>query len=220
MALTGSLWVGGPGAFLGFRVQAKRLDHRSERYESLFSSRRKLTVQIDKLIRAAITAPRPLFPLLAFYNYPVPTDGEGRGITCPRLRATPHLAGWTVASAREVRNRVLARQSKKCGDYIDLMLPISCLFCCPADCARNPGARPEGLADAVRERLENVWPGAAPRPSVHQVGPVYIERLYKGEDVLGGWGSMPRALRSSFLGERKIPRDVSRVILVRDRPRR
>jgi hypothetical protein len=63
------IWVGRPGGFVGFRVQAKILDHRTNRYERLYHRVADRTKQIDKLISSSQSSPRQTYPLYAFYNY-------------------------------------------------------------------------------------------------------------------------------------------------------
>ena len=211
------MWTGRSGAFVGLRVQAKILNDRSLRYESLYSSRKKIVGQIDKLINSARIAPKPMYPLLAFYNYASTGPTNLSDMRCPRITTTPLLGGWTVASAVSVRHRLLADPSRDLRNLVDLMLPMSCLFCCPAQCAVLPAGERPSLAAAVVERVTRAWPDSDAESALNLgFGPVYVERLFKGERVETGWDFLPQGIRRGFTRQRELPRGISRVVVVRD----
>ncbi len=211
------LWTGRSGAFVGLRLQAKVLHHHSGYYNSLYSTKNSMLTQLDKLINGALNAPRAMYPLLTFYNFALGLSPSQCAARCPRAVNNPFLAGWTVASASAVRQRLLVSPSKHLRNLVDLMLPISCLFCCPADCSALAGPRPPVLAEAVAARLSGAWPDAefatALRPGN---GPEYVERLFKGERADTGLRFFPTPIRRGFIAARNIPRDISRVVIVRD----
>lgn len=207
-------WVGAPGAYVGFRVQAKILNATSLEYGALYSSSKAALVQVNKLIDGAARAPRALYPVYVFYNY-------WRGglyppkWPCPRPGLDPKSAGWTIASAHHIRAHLARwRPSKKLYFLSECMYPLSCLFCC--DCQAALQKVPHSLAASVAQRVQERWvrdqdedPGIA----IHESGPAYVERMFKGEAAEDGWRFLPAALRA---GERKLPRGISRVVLLRD----
>ncbi len=171
-------WVGRPGAYVGFRVQAKILNAASIEYSSLYKSDGKAMEQVNKLIHAAEHTGRGTFPLYAFYNYWLPYSGAPTSWACPRTRVNARSAGWTIASAYEVAHHLSSHwRSKKLRDLSHIMYPVSCLFCC--DCDRQ-GAHMDGasLASAVRSRVANRWEASEP-PILMEQGPAYVERLFK-----------------------------------------
>lgn len=208
-------WVGAPGAYVGFRIQAKILDAASLEYRALYSSRPKALVQVDKLIDAAVSAPKPLYPLYAFYNYWLPGGLYVPRWSCPRPTTDSKTAGWTLASAYDVRAHLASwGSSKKLYHLSELSYPVSCLFCC--DCQRRLDSQRRGLAVEVAERVRARWvqdPTREQDIGVYDVAPVYVERMFKGETADDGWRFLPPALRPR---ERQLPQGISRVLLLRD----
>jgi hypothetical protein len=208
-------WVGSPGAYIGLRVQAKILNAASLEYASLYSSRKNALVQVDKLIDGATNAPQPLFPVYAFYNYWWSSGLYPARWTCPRPTTDSTSAGWTLASAYDVRDHLASwRPSKKLYDLSRFMYPVSCLFCCDCTKAANDGTGT--LAQTVAQRVRTRWVHDRQREQnimIHEVAPAYVERMFKGERADDGWQFLPPILRPR---ERKLPRGVSRVLLLRD----
>ena len=183
------LWVGRPGSYLGFRVQAKILNAKLREYSSLYKSRKTSLLQVDKLINAASATSPATYPLYAFYNYwDAPISGNAMW-PCPRPDSQPQSAGWTIASAHLVRTLLRAAPSKKLQDLSHLMFPVSCLFCCT--CTRSPPAIDTvGLARDVARRVSAFWQEDA--PDVVEQAPVYVERMFKNERPDEGWEWLPR----------------------------
>jgi len=208
-------WVGSPGAYVGFRVQAKILNAASLEYGALYATRKSALVQVDKLIDNAAKSPRPLFPVYAFYNYWLPSGMYTPRWTCPRPAADPTTAGWTLASAHDIRDHLASwRCSKKLYDISTVMYPISCLFCC--DCQYGTSDGKGALAQTVAQRVRARWVhdrDANRGVTIHQTAPAYVERMFKGERADEGWQFLPSALRPR---QRQLPWGVSRVLLLRD----
>jgi hypothetical protein len=217
-------WVGRPGEYLGFRVQAKILDPAAHAYNSLYSSTAKALFQVDKLIASAESAVGTTFPIYVFYNYWLRGAPHTPSWPCPRPTAALPSAGWTVMSAYQLRDRLMSWPTKKLWRLSTMMFPISCLFCC--DCHRfptdarglaragvdEPDAQSRGLARAVADAAIARW-GLQHRPVVVEQAPVYVERMYKGEEASDGWRGNLAVLRPR---SRELPRGVSRVLLTRD----
>lgn len=201
------IWVGRPGGYLGFRVQAKILKPTTStaHYASLFSSKAKATTQLETLINNARVG-RQTFPLICFYNSQL-SSSEVASLGCPRLASQPMLAGWTVASAVAIRNRLKSNPSKRFRDLVPDMLPISCLFCCPR--LRGGGDTRRPFAADLADTIQELWPDSRQDLRIQEVAPVYVERMFKGETVEHGWGR-------SFPKERALPSDIGRVVLLRD----
>lgn len=205
-------WVGRPGAYVGFRVQAKIIDAAGMSYRNLFTSRTNALKQVDKLIDNATNASRPLYPLYAFYNFWLPGAHPVLRWPCPRHATEPRCAGWMIASAESIRDVLLTAPSKKLAPLSRLMYPVSCAFCCPRSCRSQRSDGSETLAESVTDWFRAQWENYRP-PSIYEVGPVYVERLYKGETATHGSSWL-----SSFIPrpERKLPKGISRVVLLRD----
>jgi Family of unknown function (DUF6615) len=146
-------WVGRPGLFVGMRVQAKILNPSTGEYSSLFSSRATALKQVEKLIAGATAGPRRTFPLYAFYNYWGLIPYGKVTVKCGRLGGEPEPLGWTVSSAHALRERLSVAPSKKFRDLQDLMLPVSCLFCCPPTCGVASASNLRSLGMTIVEAI-------------------------------------------------------------------
>ncbi len=212
------IWAGRSGALLGLRVQAKMLkcDTSAPEYKALYSSKATATRQIEKLIRSAEAAKPRMYPVVVFYNSLPSQSDEFSAIPCSRLANAPLLCGWTVASAYVLRDRLANEPSKLLCDLVDVMLPLSCLFCCPRSCPMSLGTE-DRLAERLARQLARAWPREEIAPAeLIRPGPVYAERLYKGESAQSGWDFVPREFRRLMTADREIPKDVSRVLVIRD----
>ncbi len=215
------IWAGRPGGLLGLRVQAKMLkcDSKLPEYTSLYSSKASATKQIEKLISSAESVVPQMYPTLVFYNSLRLRTDEFSEIRCPRLEDEPMLCGWTVASAYAVRALLLATPSKHLCDLVSLMLPLSCLFCCPSSCWLSNSSREAPLAERVAAQFRKAWPGdTVDASSLIRAGPTYAERLYKGEAAGTGWAHFPAKIRRLLTQERELPKGISRVLVIRDEP--
>lgn len=217
------IWAGVSGAFLGLRVQAKVLtcgNVPTPLYKHLYGPKKTVTKQLDALINSAQAAVPPVFPVVVFYNFLGPHPGELQSIPCPRLGCRPTLAGWTVSSAFSLRARLQSKPSKKLCDLADLMVPLSCLFCCDGVSRLKSGQR--SLAARLADALEAFWGAGEVRKngdglrSLIRPGPTYVERLYKGERADSGFGRRPRQEWRDVARLRELPRDISRVVVIRD----
>jgi hypothetical protein len=125
-----------------------------------------------------------------------------------------------VASAIALHALILSTPTKRFIDIEDLMVPISCLFCCPDECLRAQAVRTKGpLAVQVADRVTRFWGAdreATERPVVHETGPVYVERMFKGENAETGWQGFPRFVARDMIRQRELPKGISRAVLVRD----
>lgn len=214
------IWVGRPGAYVGFRVQAKLLRHESMTYPALYRSLSRATAQADKLISQAVAETFrgriALYPLYCFYNWWPPSEAVQLLHSCAATAAAPRLTGWTVAGARSVVRSLSAVPSNRVRDLCQLMIPISCLFCD----ANGSGEVTRSLAAQVATAAESVANEGAlvDRVPIHEVAPVYIERMFKGESAEQGWRipGLPASMFRTEINSRRVPSQLSRVVLVRD----
>ena len=211
-------WVGRPGAYVGFRIQAKRLDTHAKTYPHLFSTKAEATYQIDKLIsRAESDVPRR-YPIIAFYNYWFSTDRPSADSPCGSFDAVDELHGWTLASAYLIREVLRRTPTKRLAAFRSLQFPVPCLFCCPATCHRfGLDGSETSLAHIVAHRISNRWSDVSAdvrEPSIHEIAPVYVERMFKGERPDDGWAEIGLPTPPA----RFIPRDLARVLLLRELP--
>lgn len=208
------LWVGAPGAYIGFRIQAKILNPDSTSYEALYRTLATATEQANDLIVSALTGPVPTYPLYCFYCHRLPVGTGPTTSPCQRIGPRADAHGWTIASALRVAEVLRYAPTKSAAAFDSFCYPIPCLFCCPETCGAHTAAR-ESLASTVWSRVAQLFARVAPDrlPNlVHEVAPVYVERMFKGERPDDGWAALgeptPRA--------RFLPDDLSRVVLVRD----
>lgn len=123
-------WFAGPrGTWIGMRVQAKILDLETGRFEHLFYKRNG-ALQVDTLIRAALSSSTPTIPAYVFYgHWPARTARIPWPCTTFR-RSSPHF-GCSVASAVAVRRLHGATHGNALGAVMRHALPWHCIFCCP-----------------------------------------------------------------------------------------
>ncbi len=132
-------FIGKPGAWYRFSVQAKKLDVTSQKYKSL---RHKVAADLQLDILKDFSIQRKTIPLYCFYNYvPNPVVAK-QGWNCGLPFHASQL-GCTIAPLHIVEHQHQLRASK---DFSAIhawkqVFPWRCLFCCPAlqiDNARNP----------------------------------------------------------------------------------
>jgi hypothetical protein len=153
-------WLGGPSGWVGFRVQAKKLDDSGLRYHHLFRSVRGQR-QIDTLInQAQATGVTPIF---CFYNGAPGVASSWRASCSSAL--PPQARGCTVASARSVR----LLNSDELAHLAPLSAPWSDLVCC------QPGA---GLAEPAVAAATSL-DGHPIQPAGEL--PTYVRRAVQGE---------------------------------------
>ncbi len=225
------LWVGSPGAFVGFRVQAKRLFSTSRKYESLKGEPPPARSQTADLIRSAATASPQCYPLYAFYNY-WNADRHPDGLAaCCLARSNFRLNGWTVVSAHHVARHLAPGARWGASDFAHVAHPIACLFVDPLTVlVDQPNQRAAGLgpsrrplAEMVAQRVNSLWGGVhtrragpgrlrAPEAGVTEHAPEYVEAMF---DRLSAGGSL--ADRVVGGDDLSVPPNLSRVVLVADR---
>jgi hypothetical protein len=153
-------WLGGPGGWVGFRVQAKKLDDSGVRYQHLFRSvrgQRQIDTLIDQARATGIT------PIYCFYNGLPGVLASWRASCSGTL--PPQARGCTVASARSVR----LLNSDELAQLAPVSAPWSDLVCC------QPGA---GLADAAAASA-TALDGQTVQPAGEL--PTYVRRAVLGE---------------------------------------
>jgi hypothetical protein len=130
-------WLGDGTSYLAMRVQAKKLDLRSGRYEELARvDRRTRRRQSDVLIEAS-RAERFL-PLYLFFNGPL--AGANPPDACQNERLEEPLRGCTVALASRVKES-LDRSQTDVATIAGHSWPWQCLCCCPLLKGSHPGQR-------------------------------------------------------------------------------
>ncbi len=122
-------WLCGGGKAFGMRIQAKKLDSKSLRYESLDhkvrGSRKK---QINLLLKDAAAQPTPLYPIYCFYNY-WPDPAPNVQWNCKSFPPKWGDFGCSVADARLIK-RCLASGIRDLSRISSISHPWMCLVCC------------------------------------------------------------------------------------------
>lgn len=169
-------WIARRDRWLGMRIQAKRLDPQSQRYELFRADRTKALQQADMLIAAAAAGPERLYPLYCFYNTGCPTPDKPR--------CSPNgdglVYGCTLLAAPTVRELV-ARGATYYSDFAPHAIPWSCLFC--DDGYDNPEA---DLVDAAQWTLDDRLFGdlREVRGVVVDEVPEYVEAVWRTPEPL------------------------------------
>jgi len=124
-------WLMSRGTWLGFRMQAKKLDSKKLDYPELdhvvkSSGKRQIDLLIDNAVKNADRKKR--IPLYIFYNYWKRNQFSPFWL-CGSYKRTLPLIGCSMVYAEHVRH-FLNLGSKKLVDLSGVMYPWSCLVCC------------------------------------------------------------------------------------------
>jgi hypothetical protein len=196
-------WFCGSTRSFGMRVQAKKLNIRSLRYDCLDhvvkGTRR---TQVNLLIKDA-EAQRPrLYPLYCFYNY-WPESSVSLRWNCRSFAPHWEWFGCSVCDARAVKD-MIAKGEKHVSAIGQISYPWMCLVCCTGYSSPRASLpeRARGVAVALsRSRKEpSIRPSRArevPELVANSRVPHYVQLLL-GHDV------SERSVEESILAERKI----------------
>lgn len=213
-------WIGRPGSFVGFRFQAKIVNPQLGIYKHLYHKKSEALKQVDKLIDGSEKSSPQTYPLFCFYNFLNTSAHSVSSIPCRKISTNHDLAGWTVISAYALRSILSVTPTKSFDDFAPLMVPIRCLHCCPKFMQLPVNSGESRLAVIAKSRAESLWSARDDAvfkgPTILPHGPIYVERLYKGETERQGWDDGPFARLFGVPKGRSIPNGLSRVVLVRD----
>jgi Family of unknown function (DUF6615) len=163
-------WFGSKTGWLGLRIQAKKLNHKTLRYDKLAHATKKHGLQVDLLLRSA--AKSNLIPMYCFYNYwnvqiPIPWN-------CGTYPQTQELLGCTIASANQVR-KLISANDRSLQSVMKKSLPWSCLVCCQGYALKA------GLTARVSSVLQKFYRINPELIRVTEEPPSYISDLLVGE---------------------------------------
>lgn len=137
-------WFIGKHRAFGMRVQAKRINCRTKRYDRiLYRVKGSKQLQINLLITDAARAHPPLFPVYCFYNYFHPTPSSISSI----CSGTPpwNMFGCTITNAKLVK-KIATSSSISFESILSESLPLMCLFC-----PSTSGDFAEGVRNSVKK---------------------------------------------------------------------
>lgn len=122
-------WFNSGGQWIGFRVQAKIINIKSNGFEHLhFRNRHTGIYQCDKLIQNALSQSIPRIPIYCLYLQTADTSLLTRW-TCGTFAKNRRLWGCSLMSAFQVKN-IRARNLKLLRDIESFLRPWHCLVCC------------------------------------------------------------------------------------------
>jgi hypothetical protein len=168
-------WIAARDRWLGLRIQAKRLDPDSQRYELFRADRSKALAQADMLIEAAKSGPEQLYPVYCFYNADCATPSPPQ---CSPA-GDPRAYGCTLIAAPRARELV-AGGATSYSDFAPYTMPWSCLFC---DANDDPDSDLSDAAqDVLNRRLFADLPEA--RGAIEPEVPEYVELVWRTPEPL------------------------------------
>jgi hypothetical protein len=139
-------WLtGSTGGWLGFRIQAKVINTRTQRFEHLHYARSSGTFQSDLLWNRSVVASPARIPLYCLYNY-WPNRNQQLNWHCGSYGAAHESYGCSLLDAGFVRQTRTIPNSDQLQFLLPKMLPWHCLVCC------------EGYGNGdLPNRALNVW---------------------------------------------------------------
>lgn len=129
-------FTGSSGRWLGFRVQAKVIELKSDRYKELHYQQKKTGLyQSDTLIRRAINARPKMIPIYCLYsNWSAKGYGSAGGYnprwSCGSYAPAHESYGCSIMSAFAVRHMRKRRKTRDLRKLLPYMEPWHCLACC------------------------------------------------------------------------------------------
>lgn len=154
---TGADWewwfTGSSNKWLGFRIQAKVLDFRSDKFEHLHYKLSSGQYQADRLCQTAKSAPHKRIPLFCLYGQ-WPYKRPGPIWSCGSFPFTEESFGCSLVDAHGIAG---LRPKKSVNDCLPLMTPWHCLVCCGA---YSNGDLPQRALHFWRERMVRGSEGA------------------------------------------------------------
>lgn len=169
-------WVGDRDNWLGLRLQAKRLDPYTQRYELFAANRKKALEQGEALTEAAVSGAERLYPVYCFYNTncAAPTTAP-----CDPGQKDATAYGCTVAPAPVV-NQLVARGCSHFSEFEPYSIPWSCLFC------EEPPNGGEGLTVRAQRTLDELLFADHPeqRGEIEPEIPERVELVWRTEQPL------------------------------------
>lgn len=129
---TGADWewwfTGSSNRWLGFRIQAKVLDFRSDKFEHLHYQLSSGQYQADLLCQTAKSAPHKRIPLFCLYSQWRHKNPGPIG-SCGFFPFAEESLGCSLADAYKIAS---LRPQKSLDDCLPLMTPWHCIVCCEA----------------------------------------------------------------------------------------
>lgn len=172
-------WFTDGRRWFAMRVQAKRLNSRTQTYDNLIrGSQANHARQVNDLIRSANGQNPQFYPAYCFYNW-LPNVSEGTQ-ACQCHDGAP-LLGFTIADAYCIKRLILNGRSSY-RDVAQVARPIHCLTCCTLHPDRNSLAL--GAYNKVRDlrgltELPRLRPAPIPEPTAEVPG--YVLQTFEAE---------------------------------------
>lgn len=173
---TGADWewwfTGSSRKWLGFRIQAKTLDLRSDRFEHLHYVSSSGQYQADLLCQRAKSAlPKriPLYCLYAQWHH----QNQGPRWTCGSFPFAEKSFGCSLVDAYEI---AMLRPRKDLIDLLPFMTPWHCLVCCEAYFS---GDLPERALSFLREQMAQGIERAEAQLAAE--APSYVQAMLRNE---------------------------------------
>lgn len=181
-------WLGSDDNWLGFRIQAKKLDIEKMEYAELDRSNKIRGRQVDLLIKDAFDNDPPLIPLYVFYNNWdtfkfTPTWNCKIDHNCIDILGSESLFGCGLSYAGNVRE-ALDNRGKKLHDLIEIIYPWSCLICCP-DYQNNHRNLPYNAFNFVKKvfKDEFVYDNISDKRFIRKGAPDHVNKIIKGSTL-------------------------------------
>lgn len=176
-------WLGSNDNWLGFRIQAKKIDVQTLNYKEL-DHKNKKGKQIDLLIEDSFDNDPLLIPLYVFYNYWdnkfVPTWECKINSKCVDISDHEPLFGCGLSYAIDVKE-VLENKSKKIDDILEITYPWSCLVCCP-QFSKDSMDLPTRAFNFIKNSFNDtfMWENFPKERFIKGQAPFYVDKIRKG----------------------------------------
>jgi len=178
-------WFNHSGKWIGFRVQAKIINNKSNEFEHLhYKGKTALAHQCDTLIHNALSTSPPKIPLYSLF---LSTDDKSLLKTwfCNTFKLDRKLWGCSLINAFDVY-KLRSSNIKHLRDLDKLIRPWHCLVCCSGYKSNDKIQQMENYAKVNFSLDSNIAKELnidIPESFITENPPSYVVSLFKNEDA-------------------------------------
>ena len=172
-------WFTGPSRrWIGFRIQAKVIDLRTDRFEHLHYKRKSGAFQSDDLVISARASQPHRIPVYCLYTNVGNWRALRRAGGCPSYPMTARSFGCILVGAHQVQKLRSTPAAIRVNDIIPFAIPWHCLVCCNGYATGDLPARARAF---WLHRQGEPATAEDEIPELTDTPPSYVNALMQGE---------------------------------------